>query len=320
MHGIHRRVAVVLAVSLVLVSGCEPLDNLISAVGLGEADEPDDEVVEEAPADADEPGQQAAATPEDGDEADEEAGPSESEGTEETSGEADQEAAAGTQEEPATDPQVAAPCTAADTGLDAALPPEAERVEQAAGDLTGDGQADQIITYAIGSGADSIFYLRVVTASGYVVERELDEASAMAPVAPLGAAALGGDREVTFVLESSGASGFNVALFGLHDWDDDPCALLPVTIPDHTVPRAFPVGGSVGQASGLGCDEVGGQPALLVTTAQQNAGGEHDWHQTSWRWFDAGALEFVDEDSTVVASGDTLPGVGEVACPGVAAP
>lgn len=223
------------------------------------------------------------------------------------------------EEEVAVDeePTLATPCTADDGTLPAVSPDTVERFEEAAGDLTGDGQPDRLITYAA---ADGGFHLRVETAAGFMTETTLDHATAMAPVAPLGAAALGGDREVAFIVESAGPSGLGISLWGLHDRDDDPCALGRVTIPDHTAPVTFTVGGTVGQASGLGCSEVAGAPALLVRTAEQTGDGAYAWTETAWRWLDRDALIFVAADEQSIPEGDDLPGVGVLECTGVATP
>ncbi len=320
MLTIHRRAALVLAASLVLVSGCEPLDNLLDAVGAdGSADEPEVEAIEAIqengevaePADEQASGAEGASDGAD-DGATGEPASEEPASEEPATGEPASEEPV-TEELPAEEPATA-PCTSDDTMLSADLPPEAKRIEEATGDLTGDGQSDEVITYAIGSDGAKTFYLRVITASGYVVERELEEAAEISPVQPLGAEPLGGDREVAFVLEALGASGFSVALFALHDRDDDPCALLPVTIADHTVPRQFTVGGTVGQSSGLGCDEVDGTPALTVTRAEQTADGDHDWTRFAYHWPDAGELQFATEETATIPDGDDLPGVGELDC------
>lgn len=326
MQGSHRRAVIVLGVSLVLMVGCEPLESLRGVFGGEGADEPSIEIqegVEEDPpegvfaseADRGEAGD--ASAPERAETPTEE--PSEGPATEgrPTGGE-DVEGPAEEAAPPDGSERVReAPCTAADTMLEAELPPQAERIETATGDLTGDGQADELITYSIGSGSSLQFWFRVVAASGYVVERPLDEAAEISPVQPLGAAALGGTREVAFVLEHSGASGVSVALYALHANDGEACALLPVTIPDHTVPRHFIIGGTVAQASGLGCGEVQGTSALLVTRAEQRSDGDHDWYQTAWHWPDAGALRFAGEDTATIADGDQIPSVGGIDCAGM---
>lgn len=316
MRAFHRRAAFVVAAGLVFVSACEPLDNLFGTAGSEEAS---DEVVAAEDADAvhgDEGAEEdrgeaveEAADPDGGPPAERQ---TDTQGTEEPA-----------TEEPAPDEPadaVAAPCTGEDTMLSADLPAGAEHVQTATGDLTGDGQPDELITYAIDPGDSLIFTLRIVTDSGYIAERELEAAVDLYPVMPLGAASLGGDREVAFVLEGSGASGFGVSLFALHDWDDDPCALLPVTIPDHTAPRMFPIGGTVGQSSGLGCAEVGRRAALTVTRAEQTTGGGYEWMRSTWHWNDQGALEFVDDEQATIAEGDDLPGVGELDCEGIDLP
>lgn len=312
MRAIHRRAALVLVVGLVFVSACEPLDGLLGAFGSEE--DPGDVVATE----------DLEATPTD----DDAEGPAESEGSAEQDepegpvGDAtdEQDEAVEVDEDQPVATEIDSPCDADDTRLDAELPVDAERIEQTVGDLTGDGMQDEVITYAMSSGDATTYYLRVVTGSGYVVERQLEDASDLAPVQPLGAAALGGDREVAFVLESAGASGFNIALFGLHDLDDEPCPLLPVTIADHTVARQFTIGGTVGASSGLGCAEVGGTPALTVTQAERSSDGGYEWTRAAYHWPDAGELRFADDDVAAIPEGEDVPGVGILDCPGMTLP
>ena len=218
--------------------------------------------------------------------------------------------------------QVEAACTDADTNLEAAVPSAAERVEQASGDLTGDGRDDTIITYAIGDADNPAFRLRIDAASGYVVEVPLDDASAIADVRPLGAASFGGDRDVAFVIEGSGASGVNVALWALHDQPDAPCALLPVTVPDHTVPRTFAIGGSAGQASSLACeDDTGdGETELIVTEAEADGDGGYTWRQSAWTWPDGGELLGAGVAEGTVADLSDLTAQLGADCPGVDLP
>lgn len=192
-----------------------------------------------------------------------------------------------------------AACTGADSALEPGVPDQAERVEQATGDLTGDGNDDTIITYAVG---DGVFMLRFETASGYVVEASLDDASEVAPVQPLGAASIGGDREVAWVLESTGASGVNVGLWALHEQDDHPCALLPVTIPDHTADRTFSIGGTASGFSALACGDATGDGSSELRVLRAEAAGDDQFtYQTSaWSWDGAGALTFVTGDEGTV--------------------
>ena len=316
MRAIHRRAALVVAAGLVFVSACEPLDRLFGASG---SDETSDEVAAAEDPDAANGAEEGPPAPEAEEPAKEpvEEAPGRDE---DPSSEAPSEGGVDDQADEGPAGHAAAPCRGDDTMLSADLPAEAEYVQAATGDLTGDGQPDELITYALDFGDAPIFYLRIATASGYIAERELEAAVDLYPVMPLGAASLGGDREVAFVLEGSGASGFGVSLFALHDWDDDPCALLPVTIADHTVPRMFPIGGTVGQSSGLGCGEEGGVPALTVTNAQQSSDGGYDWTRFSYHWPDAGELQFAADEMAVIPEGDDIPGVGELDCAGMSLP
>lgn len=230
---------------------------------------------------------------------------------------------AATEQDGARIEPVEAPCTADDTMLEPEPPPIAERVEEATGDLTGDGHPDRIITYAIVAGEHVNFFLRFVAASGYVVEVPLDDVREITPLRPLGAAAIGSAREVAFVLEGSGAAAAGVSLWALHDLEGQPCALMRVTIPDHTISPLFPVGGTVGSASGLACDDIDGSGTdeLVVrslTPSEDDPDGWYDWSEQAWSWPGAGELQFVGEDSGR-ASVDELDGFG-LDCPGVAEP
>lgn len=230
---------------------------------------------------------------------------------------ADEKSAGGTD---TTDETRPAACTDADTRLPPELPEGVERVEESGGDLDGDGRADRVLTFAIDGGDRTTFFLRVVTASGYVVEASLDEADRMAPVRPLGTSAIGDDREVVFVVERTGASGPAVSLWALHEFDDHPCALGRVTIPDPTVPPVFPVGGTVGAAAGLACDDADGDGTaeLVVTSAERTPEETYAWTRTAWRWPGAGELQSVGEESGTVDDPEQLhPGLD---CPGVEPP
>lgn len=215
-----------------------------------------------------------------------------------------------------------APCTDADTQLDPELPDIAERVQQATADVTGDGQADQVITYAIITDQATTFMIRMVTASGYVVEASLDEAVEMAPVQPLGGAAIGSDREVVLVIESSGAAGPNVSLWALHELDDHPCALMRVTVPDHTAGVSFPVRGTIGSSSTLFCDDLNddGNQELVVRTAEQQPDGGYEVASTGWNWPGHGELQLVTDQVFAVADQADLDGLLDFGCPGVTLP
>lgn len=214
-----------------------------------------------------------------------------------------------------------ADCSDADTELGPGLPDVAESVEQTTGDLLGDGQPDQVTTYAIGSGDDAVYLLRVETSSGYVVEASLDDATSHAPVRPLGTASIGGTREVALVVETVGASAVNVGLWALHDFDEQPCALARVTIPDHTTEPTFAVGGTVGHASGLSCGDADGDGAseLVVVTAESEDGESYDWSESAWRWPGAGELAHVGEEAGTESPEELDARMG-LNCPSVDAP
>ncbi|MCC5948411.1 MAG: hypothetical protein JJT89_08125 [Nitriliruptoraceae bacterium] len=282
---IHPPVLSVALAALVL-AGCGPAD-LTSADPTDEAaaDEATDEPTEpDEPAD-DPAEDEDADEPEEGDPAQDDADPD---------GSTDAEAAG----EPTT------ACTDADTMLEAGVPDIAERVEQVTGDLTGDGLDDTVTTYAIGDDDDAVFLLRMETASGFVVERSLDDATALAAVQPLGVRALGGTRGVAFVIEQTSASGPLIGLYALHDTPDAGCALLPVTIPDTSTSRLFAVGGSVSTLSGLRCVEgTDGAGALAVTDARSDGADGYDWVSGTYTWPDGG--ELLDAD-LALGEGDDL--------------
>lgn len=218
--------------------------------------------------------------------------------------------------------QVEAACTDADTNLEPGVPPAAERVEQASGDLTGDGRDDTIITYAVGDADRPTFLLRIEAASGYVVEVPLDGASASADVRPLGAASFGGDRDVAFVIEGAGASGINVGLWALHDLADQPCALAPVSGPDHADARTFAIGGSTGHASNMACEDRTGddEPELVVVEAQADGDGGYTWRESAWSWPDGGELLGAGVADGTVAELSELSSRFGADCPGVDLP
>ncbi|MDT0202308.1 hypothetical protein [Nocardioides sp. AE5] len=198
------------------------------------------------------------------------------------------------------------------------IPNGAELPRTAVGDLDGDGRDDQLTTWRLTLGDDEVIHhLRVVTSSGKVVEGELSEASAMADVRPLGTIPVGDGKWAALVVESAGASGENIALWGLHAWPDDPCSLGRLTIADDSAELTFPIGGTVGQVSGLRCTEVDGMPALGITTATQESGGDtYAWQEQRVQWSGAGALRGAGTDSGSVAV-DGLDQYAGLDCPGI---
>ncbi len=215
-------------------------------------------------------------------------------------------------------------CTAEDSRIEFE-PIRGERVEETIGDLDGDDAPDQLTTYAFETDGETHFVFRVHLASGFFDEVILDQADSIAPVRPLGTAAIGSGRPVAFVVESSGASTLNVSLWGLHDNRDDPCSLGRVTIPDHTVPVVFPIGGSAGSGAGLECRDVDGDgTAELVEHDVLRAEGEtYDATLRAWTWPGAGALQFVGEETDTYErpeDDDRIGAAYSFDCPGVEEP
>lgn len=206
-------------------------------------------------------------------------------------------------------------------------PPEAERLEEASADLDGDGAEDRLLTFAFDDGSQTQFFLRVYTDAGFSTEVVLDEASALAPVRPLGGADIGAGRDVAFIQERVGASAAVVTLWGLHDLDAEPCALARVTVPDHTAGVGFPVGGSSGSGSGLVCRDVDGDGADDLVARSVQSVGDDTYESTfeAWSWPGAGALTFVggsDEPATYRHPEDReeIEASYGLDCAGVAAP
>lgn len=222
--------------------------------------------------------------------------------------------------ETATTTSTTAGCDPDGSDLAAEVPNGAERVREAIGDLDGDDTPDRLVTWAVTLGeGDTVFHLRVVTGSGYVAERELTEADAMADVRPLGTVPIGDGHQVALVVEAVGASTEHVSVWGLHDWDDEPCALGRVTIADDAAPVVFPVGATVGVTSGLACAEVEGVPTLAVREATASEDGEtYDWQESHLYWEGAGALRAVSQDEgTFAADDDRREDFASLRCPGI---
>ncbi len=201
-------------------------------------------------------------------------------------------------------------------------PAEATRVEQVLADLDGDGQPDQLTTYAVDDAGAATFHLHVRLATGYATDRALD-ADSIADVRPLGTAVIGEGRPVAFVVEQAGAGVVNVALFGLHEWDDDPCELGRVTIADPDLAPQLPVG----NGHGLQCRDVDDDavPELVVREAvpADADGTTWEWTEAAYRWSGAGALRTVTVESgtfTLPGDDDRLEAFSTLDCPGVESP
>ncbi len=215
------------------------------------------------------------------------------------------------------------PCPASASNLDPDLASNAQRVEEAVGDLDGDDRPDRLVTYK--QGDQGSFFFRVVLATGYVVEAPLDQASDMAPVKPLGATTIGADRQVAFVVEQAGASTANLSLWAMPDYPDQPCGLSRVTIADPTSPTLFPVGGSAGAGSGLQCRDMDGDGAtdLVVRSISAEGDDTYSWSEQGWHWPGQDALRGVGQADGTFHEPDDHDEIGSFHsfdCPGVPAP
>lgn len=217
----------------------------------------------------------------------------------------------------ATTAPVGAGCEA-DLGTAATdLPNGREVTNQATGDLDGDGEDDQLSTFKVSLGEDeAIWMLHVVAATGFAAEVELGEADAMANVRPLGTVPIGDGLHAALVVEGVGASNELVSLWGLHDWDDDPCALGRLTVADDMSPLTYPVGGTAGEAHGLRCVEADGAPALAVTTTTPTNDDQTDWSSQVIAWSGAGALNLVGSDQGQVSTSEAAAYTG-INCPDI---
>lgn len=220
----------------------------------------------------------------------------------------------------ATPASTAAGCDPAGSDLGHGIPNGAERVREAIGDLDGDDTPDQLVTWAVTlAEGETVFHLRVVTGSGHVAERELTEAGAMADVRPLGTVPIGDGHQAALVVEDVGASVELISVWGLHDWDDEPCSLGRMTIADDTAPVVFPVGATVGVTNGLACAEVEGVPTLAMRTVTASEDGEtYDWQEAHLYWEGAGALRTASQDEgTFGADDERREQFASVDCPGI---
>lgn len=240
-----------------------------------------------------------------------------------TAGEADREPEDPDQE--GLGAETASPCTPDLSPIEfEPLAEDVEQVERVEVDLDADGRPDEVTTYSFEIDGVTTFVLRVELASGYFDEEVLTEASEVAPVGPLGAAEIGADRPALFVVESTGASTFNVSLWGLHEFDDNPCTLGRITVADHEAPLVFAIGGNVSRASGLECRDVDGDgvPELVEQFAQTDDQETYQWTEVASTWPGAGALRFVAEEAGTYETPDDdelIEGLYSLDCPGVRA-
>lgn len=160
-----------------------------------------------------------------------------------------------------------------------ALPSGAARVRTLSADLDGDGAADTVTSYAVGTrpGAGD-WHLRVSFAAGGGSDAAVAEDPAPGEVRVLGAVVLGAGSEpggetarpVLFVLTGSGASARTVGLYRV-----DGCDLLPMV--DRAGRQAsFLVGASVGHQEGLRCENAGQGSALVEVQSAPNPASGYD--------------------------------------------
>ncbi len=160
-----------------------------------------------------------------------------------------------------------------------ALPAGAARVRTLSADLDGDGAADTVTSYAVGTrpGAGD-WHLRVSFAAGGGSDTAVAEDPAPGEVRVLGAVVLGAGSEpggetarpVLFVLTGSGASARTVGLYRV-----DGCDLLPMV--DRAGRQAsFLVGASVGHQEGLRCENAGDGSTLVEVQSAPNPASGYD--------------------------------------------
>lgn len=99
--------------------------------------------------------------------------------------------------------------------------------------------------------------------------------------------AIGEGHRAALVVEGAGASAELVSLWGLHDYDDEPCSLGRLTVGDDTAPLRYPVGDD-----------------------------ENDWTSEQLTWSGAGALNIAGTDGGTVATADAAGYTG-LNCPGI---
>lgn len=161
----------------------------------------------------------------------------------------------------------------------AALPSGAARVRTLTADLDGDGAADTVTSYALGTRpAAGDWHLRVSFAAGGGSDTTVAEDPAPGEVRVLGAVVLGASSEpggepvrpVFFALTGSGASARTVGLYRV-----DGCDLLPLV--DRSGHQAsFLVGASVGHQEGLRCENAGYGSTLVEVQSATNAASGYD--------------------------------------------
>ena len=158
---------------------------------------------------------------------------------------------------------------------------------EAEADVDGDGEQDTVSSHLVD---DQVWHLRVALAAGGGADVALG-VLASESVAVLG----GGDADGDGAEEiwASTGSGASATIIGLARFDD--CSLTQVTF-DAGTPAEFPIGGSVGTASGLEC--TGGaqedDPDLTAYTVT-NTGEDR---------YDLEAIGYV-LDGDVLTRGDT---------------
>ncbi len=167
------------------------------------------------------------------------------------------------------------PTVEASTQCSVPIEGAAQQVSTVAVDFDGDDAQDQLSVYSQGDGT---WRIRVETAAGESLDSPLaDDDGSAAGIAALGGADFGGASpgDDPVVVVGSGASALIVAIY-LRDG----CALVPALI--NGVAASFPIGGSVGNLSGLQCldsDGDGSTDSLIAWSGQadfDSADGQYD--------------------------------------------
>ncbi|MGY6500741.1 MAG: hypothetical protein ACXIVQ_07625 [Acidimicrobiales bacterium] len=173
----------------------------------------------------------------------------------------------------------------------APLPDGAEGLSEApvAFDGDGDGMADTLSAYL----DDGQWWLHVEWAAGGTSVVEVDDASEMLGIRPLGGHPLGdATADVAWVAIGGPASGSIIGLYRAEG-----CELVPVLDADTGTVFSFSVTGSIGTFSGATCDGIGDLDLFLGELVDDEA-GEYTVAQSPYSYAD-GALtaEFGDAGS-----------------------
>jgi hypothetical protein len=149
-------------------------------------------------------------------------------------------------------------------------PGEALDLTSLSTDLSGDGLDDELATYAVPS--ENQWHIRISYGAGGSVDEAIEGSSLVAAARPIGGHDIDGDeRAEAFVTVGSGASTILVGLYVVGD-----CGLSRVTV--EGFPAVFPVGATVGNASGLRCEAPGlSRLFAMQTTEESYVGGSQPY-------------------------------------------